>query len=312
MTARLIGVEGGLPDPVGGWMPCSDRSIERADPLLGTGGRGERWFLVEIDGAWGAHAFLQSRIDPDIARRLVRRIEGAGMRPLAIRRTGRRADERRRQSWWRWAIVDTRRGSESVRWDVVRDPADLLEVPLDGSVGVLSSDPVICVCTHARHDQCCAVKGRPVVGALAKAFPRETWECSHLGGDRFAATMILFPHGLYYGRVPADAAVPIVESYRAGTVEPHWFRGRSSLSNVAQAAESYAREMVGDDGVRSFTVLSEQRTDDGWRVELDHRHRPVVVDLVETLSEPLLSTCGATREAPVRQFALSAVRPLLR
>lgn len=289
-------------------MPCSDRSFERADPMAGTGGRGERWFLVEIDGAWGAHAFLQSRIDPDIARRLVRRIEGAGMRPLAIRRTGRRADERRRQSWWRWAIVDTRRGSESVRWDVVRDPADLLDVPLDGSVGVLSSDPVICVCTHARHDQCCAVKGRPVVGALAKAFPRETWECSHLGGDRFAATMILFPHGLYYGRVPSDAAVPIVDRYRAGEIEPQWFRGRSSLSNVAQAAEAYARELVGDLGVRAFRVVSEERTAGGWRVEFDHRRGPVVVDLAETVSEPLLSTCGATQAAPVRQFALMSAR----
>ena len=106
--------------------------------------------------------------------------------------------------------------------------------------------------------------------------------------------------------------MPIVDRYRAGAVEPTWFRGRSSLSNVAQAAESYAREMVGDDGVRAFTVLSEQRTDDGWRVEFGHRDRPVVVDLTETLSEPLLSTCGATREVAVRQFALTAVRPLVR
>ena len=45
-----------------GWMPCSDRSLERDDPLAGTAGYGERWFLVEIDGAWGEHAFFQSRL----------------------------------------------------------------------------------------------------------------------------------------------------------------------------------------------------------------------------------------------------------
>ena len=29
--------------------------------------------------------------------------------------------------------------------------------------------------------------------ALAEAHPEETWECSHLGGDRFAGTMVLLP-----------------------------------------------------------------------------------------------------------------------
>ena len=42
--------------------------------------------------------------------------------------------------------------------------------------------------------------------ALAAAYPEETWECSHLGGDRFAGTMNLLPHGLSYGRVPAGRA----------------------------------------------------------------------------------------------------------
>ena len=77
-----------------GWLPCSDRSLERGDPLLGTAGYGERWFLVEIDGAWGAHAFLQSPLDPALARALVTRIESAGIRPLAIRRTGRTSLQR--------------------------------------------------------------------------------------------------------------------------------------------------------------------------------------------------------------------------
>jgi len=87
-----------------GWAPCSDRSRERGDPLAGTGGYGERWLLVEIDGAWGAHAFFESALDPTIGRALVRRAEAAGIRPVAIRRYGRRADERRTQSRWRWVL----------------------------------------------------------------------------------------------------------------------------------------------------------------------------------------------------------------
>ncbi len=292
-------------------MPCSDRSLQRGDPLNGTAGVGERWFLVEVDGAWGAHAFLQSRLEPELARRLVSRIEGAGIRPLAIRRTGRRADERRAQRRWRWAAVDARPGHESVRWGVVDDPRELLEVPLDGSTGEPSSEPVVCVCTHARHDQCCAVKGRPVVAALAKRYPAETWECSHLGGDRFAATMIVFPHGLLYGRMRADEAPAVIERYAAGIADPRFLRGRASLPNAVQAAIGFASAAADDHRIDAFALVSEAEAEagdaDGWTVALDHGGERVVVELAETMSEPLLSMCSAVRAAPVREFALRSI-----
>ena len=215
-----------------GWAPCSDRSRERADPLAGTGGYGARWLLVEIDGAWGAHAFFESALDPTIGRALVRRAEAAGIRPVAIRRYGRRADERRTQSRWRWALADAREGREGVRWGAVDDPAQLLDLALDGTAGTPSDQPVLLVCTHARHDQCCAVRGRPVAQALARGFTEQTWESSHLGGDRFAATMIVLPQGLYYGRVSPTDAVTVVDRYLEGEIVEEFYRGRSSLSNV--------------------------------------------------------------------------------
>jgi hypothetical protein len=295
--------------PAPGWLPCSDRSVERDDPLEGTAGYGERWFLVEIDGAWGAHAFLQSQLDPALGRKLVTRIESAGIRPLAIRRTGRTADQRRGQTAWRWAAVDARPGHESVHWGSVDDPADLLSVPLDGSTGTLSTDPVICVCTHARHDQCCAVKGRPVVTALARVHPKATWECSHLGGDRFAATLILFPHGLYYGRMTSVDAPGLVDAYRDDRIEPRWFRGRSSLPNVVQAAAAYARTERGDNRIDAFGYSSWTEADGRHTVVFDHNGDTVTVRLGETRSAPLLSTCAATAARPVRQFELLSIEP---
>ena len=304
MTASALPSTGSI----AGWAPCSDRSLERSDPLAGTGGYGARWLLVEVDGAWGAHALLQSRLDPAVGRAVVRRAEAAGIRPVAIRRFGRRADERRAQTRWRWALADARPGLESVRWGAVEDPADLVDLPLDGSAGELSAEPVLLVCTHARHDQCCAVRGRPVAHALARAFPAQTWESSHLGGDRFAATMILLPHGLYYGRVTTTDAVAVVDRYRSGDVVPELYRGRSSLSNVVQAAQSFARAAEGDLRVEAFAPLREERSAGGeWTVDLEHRGEVVTVVLRETLSEPLLSTCAATRAAPVREFALESI-----
>lgn len=293
--------------PPRGWAPCSDRSAERGDPLEGTGGFGERWLLVEIDGSWGRHAFFQSHLDPDIGRAFTRRAEGAGIRPVAIRRFGRRGSQRRPHGPWRWALADSRPGRESVRWGEVATAEELLTIPLDGTAGTPSDEPLYLVCTHARHDQCCAVKGRPVAGALDAAHPDRTWESSHLGGDRFAATMILLPHGLYYGRVaPADAA-DIVALYDAGRIRADEFRGRSAFTNVAQAAQAFARAAIGDDRIDTLLPLGEERLGDTWTVRLAREGEPVTVALRETRSEPLLSTCDATRPASVSEFGLISV-----
>lgn len=294
----------------GDWLPCSVRSLDRDDPLTGTAGRGERWFLVEVDGSWGTHALLESRLDSDVAERLVARIEQAGIRPLAIRRTGRRADQRRAQSTIAWALVDARPGREQVRWGRVQDPAELLAVPLDGSAGIPSTEPIICVCTHARHDQCCAVRGRPVVTAFAAEYPDLTWECSHLGGDRFAATMMVFPEALMFGRVDAADVGALFATYRGGRIDQRHYRGRASLSNVVQAAVAFAVQASGDDRISAYQPLAERPCEGGSLVELDHESAPVAVEVGATSSEPLLSTCRASHPVAVREFTLRAIRPL--
>ncbi|MFC9560060.1 sucrase ferredoxin [Agromyces sp. NPDC056965] len=291
------------------WAPCSDRARERNDPLVGTGPRGLRWFLVEVAGSWGHNALLDEPFDRELGRALVRRIEGAGMRPLAIRRTGRRAAP----TVQRWAIVDSRPGSERVVWGEVPNAAALLDVPLDGSTGTPSSQPVYCVCTHARHDQCCAVRGRRVVAALAGSRPDETWECSHLGGDRFAGTMVVFPHGLYYGYADDGDPVRIADAFDAGRIVPERYRGRSSLTHPVQAAQHFAREAFGDERIDAFAPIAEEAADIGWRVRLGGPHGAgdsggeIVVELEETRSEPLLSTCAATRFVRVRQYSLRSI-----
>jgi hypothetical protein len=282
------------------WLPCSDRSRERMDPMTATGSRGLQWFLIEVSGPWGARAFLDPPFDPELGRALVTRIESAGMRPLAIRRTGRRPE----QTSWKWAFVDSRPGHEEVRWGEVDSPELLLEVKLDGSTGVASDHPVFAVCAHARHDQCCAVRGRQVVARLADAFPEETWECSHLGGDRFAGTLVLLPHGLYYGRVDDGDAAGIGKAYLDGRIVEGFFRGRSSLSHPVQAAQHYARLQFGDDRIDAYPPLDEQWHDGTWTVRLASDAGPITVELAEALSEPLLSTCAATRFGRVRQWAL--------
>ena len=83
--------------------PCSDQSLARDDPMYATASAGFSWMLLELPGAWGHSAFLQSPaiIDPELGRSIVRRVEAAKMRIAAIRRHGRRQARPR----WRWFIA---------------------------------------------------------------------------------------------------------------------------------------------------------------------------------------------------------------
>jgi hypothetical protein len=48
---------------------------------------------------------------------------------------------------------------------------------------------------------CCARLGVPLAQALAARHPGPVWETTPVGGHRFAANLVLLPHGLYYGPV---------------------------------------------------------------------------------------------------------------
>ncbi|WP_285188348.1 sucrase ferredoxin [Rhodococcus sp. MEB041] len=290
------------------WRPCSDNARDRGDTLAGSGSRGERWFLVELAGSWGPSAFLDSPsvLDPVLGSALVRRIESAGFRPLAVREPGRRRGRGR----WRWASVDARPGHESVHRGEVSDAADLLDVPLDGSSGIASTETIVAVCTHGRHDRCCAVRGRTILAPAVAAYPGEVWECSHLGGDRFAGTMIVLPHGLYYGNVDDADVVRILRRHHDGLVTPEFLRGRSALSGAVQVAQHAARTVLQDFAIDTLHPLSEAPGPDGRRhVLLDHHGDTVEVVLQESRSAPILTTCHARVAGPVRTHEVVSIRP---
>jgi len=115
------------------------------------------------------------------------------------------------------------------------DVAGLADGPLasfDEHAGQL-----LLVCTHGRHDACCAERGRPVAAALAQEAPDETWEVSHIGGDRFAANVLALPSGHYYGRLEPQDAAGFVTELRGGGLDLEHLRGRTAYPFVVQAAE---------------------------------------------------------------------------
>ncbi len=208
--------------------------------MLGTAFPAARLLLVEQPGPWGRRALVDSRFNRASALALELRANAAGIRIQTIRRPGRDTHPQER----RWALADTRSGIETVRWGTFTRDEELLELSLAGDEGVAEDGLVYLVCTHGKHDVCCALRGRPVAAALADAAPGKVWETSHLGGDRFGANVMVLPTGLLYGRVLPFAATEFVAAAEADEVLGALLRGRIGTPPAGQAALAFAHEQL--------------------------------------------------------------------
>ena len=169
--------------------------------------------------------------------------------------------------------------------------------------------PTFLVCTHGRRDACCAGRGWPVAVSLTERFPEQTWQCSHVGGDRFAANVVILPHGLYYGRVTPENAHELAGRHLDGRVDPGLLRGRSCYPPAAQAAQHFARLELGIDEIDALPPLEVSRRDDETtEVVLAGENGVVRVVLREHESAPIPRlTCSARIATPMREWELVGI-----
>jgi hypothetical protein len=238
-----------------------------------------------------------------LAAEVARLCAAAGIRPVLIRRHGRQARSTRR-----WALVDSRPGQESIRWGDLSTDDQLLKV-LDGTDrGTPSTDPIYLVCTHGRHDTCCAIRGRPAAAALTVAFPDRTWECSHIGGDRFAANLVFLPHSLFYGHVPTTEAVALATRYNEGVVVPKYLRGSGAHPPAVQAAQHFAREAGASLSVNALHQTQVTRQNPiTWQIQLAANPDPYVVVVTAsttTINAPM--TCATPPPGQITTYTLTA------
>ncbi|MEX2274015.1 MAG: sucrase ferredoxin [Actinomycetota bacterium] len=229
---------------------CSIRSEAAHEPVLATASTVRNWLLLEHPGPWGVQALRDARMPPGLGARLRTLGREHRFRTLLIRRPIRDPDPRTS-----CFAIHSGPGDPWVERVDLNDLVDACDLDL-AALGrgerpglTPHTDPLFAVCTHGRHDACCAERGRPLARSLAEAFPAQTWESSHIGGDRFAGNLLAFPHGMYFGRVTADRGPLVAASYLEGRIDLTVFRGRSCRSVDAQAAEHFLRAKFFLEGV---------------------------------------------------------------
>ncbi|MGW5019897.1 sucrase ferredoxin [Streptomyces cacaoi] len=269
---------------------CAAVSRTLDEPLAGTAATARTWLLVEQPGPWGKQALTQSRLDAALGAELERSASAHGARVALIRRPA-RADGADGPAATPGAprrvfLARTLPGNAWIRTALLAEDAlgtlrDLDFAALDGDRGPAAlpagwvpytGDPLALVCTNGRRDRCCAVLGRPLAARLAAMGGADVWEITHIGGHRFAPTLLTLPGGYAYGRLDAVRAADVLDAVRAGRVPTEGCRGRSTWDAPGQRAELAVREHTGEPEADALTVeavlpAEADRTDGTARAE---------------------------------------------
>ncbi len=279
---------------------CSAESLGRDEELFATASLVNTWILFEQPGAWGPDALTESGF-PESARPLTEAANRLGIRTLLIRK---RNGEDRPPVVYLATSGDHDRQPSLVAASF-SDPADIVGLDIEelaeGRIpefGQAVEDPIYLVCTHGRHDICCADNGRPLYRAMSQLRPNQTWEVSHIGGDRFAGNMLVLPRGDYFGRVAPQDAAKLVAEYEAGRLDLSHHRGRSIHPRLVQAAEHFLRESMGLTGLDDLTVVEYRR--------FGHDHAEVVFRAPDGIDYRIQV---AARELPPEYLTCRAEEP---
>lgn len=286
---------------------CSDAARLRGDDNIASAARVDVWLLVELPITWGREPLDDAAIPPRVREslrnalrtiprsRLVfirRRVEAPGpVRVYAIR-SAPRAEI---------AFLDL----PSIDDVVTTSFSNLLQ---DAAP---ASKPLVLVCTHGQHDSCCGRRGYPLYDALRQRDDLDVWQCSHIGGDRFAANALVLPWGIYYGPVEARDAQLFADTIVQNEVFLSGYRGRSTHSRPVQAADTFVRRTTNQLGRDSLRLVTRETLVDG-RMRVTLRDLKGVFHEVTmehyVAAEDALPTCTTTEAQPIRQFRLVEYR----
>ena len=273
------------------------------------------WLLVEVEGPWGRDAIGDSELGPHAPKVWREAMRRRGIRVVAIRR-----DLHHGSGPIRLVHVVSPRPGEvagSCRRRSIKRLHDLVAATAPLAAGhplgpewEHDPDRYVLVCTNGRHDPCCATFGRPLVRSLrASTWAPEVWECSHIGGDRFAGNVVVLPDGLYFGRRDADGAARVLAAHDDGRLEIDGFRGRSTFRLAEQAAEQFVRVERGLDALDA--VRSIARVDDTTlRVDVVEHGTSASYDVTierAAVAAPTRLTCTGKEGLAYASFRLVAL-----
>jgi hypothetical protein len=299
-------------------LPCAAQSHAAEEPIAATAlAATDRWLLVEQRRGW-ARDQSETTLAPGL-RRMVDAIAAstARLRVLLVKRPTNSVALPHQ-------LIAVRSGAKPMARRFELDDAEP-DAELEGQLrGLLDGNgsaggggtpldrPLLLVCAHGRRDSCCARRGVALYKQLADHPDRdrvELWQSSHQGGHRFAATALLLPHGVHYGRLDAAEADALLRSVSAGRIHDlERYRGNTRYDRAAQAADAWLRRTHRALAFDELQLIDQTQLDESaWRVRMqlgsqEHELRVVA----EPLPTALRTSCSAEQPSQPLCYRVAA------
>ena len=211
---------------------CSKYSLALGESMRGTATRVDFWLLLEYPEMWTRDPIETNNLPAKVqlwVKRTVASLRDNGRFPRVqmIRR-----DHNKRSSY---SLYVAQKGT--LRHHTVRSYDDILGLDVHEAEGEVVSSNMYFICTHGTRDKCCAKFGYRTWKVLQKLSKDRGWQCSHLGGHRFAPNVLVLPQGRLYGRVHADKAKSFYRTIENGKIAIDYLRGRSDFGAEEQVQE---------------------------------------------------------------------------
>jgi hypothetical protein len=235
--------------------PCADYSRLIGEPLIGTISQAHYYFALQTQEAFGSKALPESAVNPLVFEHLAR---FQPSNTVLIRQPGQRPTP------YGTAFFAANLLTRRVYALTLEQPEDLLNVALDallaGSLVAPRNLPLYFICTNGRRDVCCARYGSAFYEALSGLAGDAVWQCSHIGGHRFAATGLVFPAGAAYGMLDPQDAPALVQHTTDDILWLEKLRGRLEYAEPMQAAEYYLRHHLSHTAVAGIELVESSAT----------------------------------------------------
>lgn len=249
---------------------CRDLCLARGEPLEGMGHLPDKVLMLAWPrGKWRTPRWESVDMEPELSA-AIHHASYAGLHVALVDKVG-EAD----------ALPTLMAQPESIVADFKSQDeiAAVIRASIDGDVFAGTVDPRITIlcCTDSRRDACCARYGFSTYKAMAAIADPTRFnivQATHLGGCRFAASLVVLPQRQRYGRMTAGQAPGFLQALLNNDIFLSSYKGRADQPEPMQVAEIAAMRWAEENDapprrVRMLDAEFPEKPEDGETCRLD-------------------------------------------
>jgi len=292
---------------------CSELALESDELMVGTAVSAPVWILLEYRQLWQAKATSDNTLPVSVKTWLDEQLGEVNGRLQFIRQTP------FQQRYRCFVSIPNAVAPRLYRFDFA-EYEELLNIDLSAIVEnaaqyvpYLTTDLLFLVCTNGKRDRCCAKFGTALYQAFSDEMGTAVWQTTHLGGHRFAPTLMSFPEGVCYGQVTNEDIPQLLEAQQRSEMILPKLRGRAIYDAVTQVAEYYLCQQEQVSSLTTYQHLHTQSTGENkWAVQFRETKTSHIfnVDITEGAPCPVYATCGSQKIKSTPTYRLKQISHL--